>query len=741
MPAKPKKGEGKQGFLKRCMSAAKQGGMNESRGMSACMGNWNANLADADNDIARLTGVVTLNLNGANDDPNNATDPTDNTKPKRFAILAYTGKVVNFGYWRFIIDLKGIEAKASFPALREHERDRVVGMCDSYKNDASGMHIFGNFSNATQDAAEVLALAEEGFPWQASVGVKANEIEMLEAGQKRKVNGQTVEGPLEIWTKSLVQEISFVSLGADDETAAVVMSDGAQKKDDTMDPRLLKMLEKLGLSENASLEEAQAFLTGLATDGVDLAAAFADAQNQAPAPNPAPEPNPNPQQSMGAPSQTNNGAPNQVDLAADRKRAADIIGMYARLGLPSADAQALAFSGASLDEARTKALDALELSRPSVGGLAGMTEGDSESDKFRMLAAEGMYLRSGGRVDKAASGSGEFRAMTLIDFARLALERGGHSTRGLSASQVADKIFSGGSVRLSASTSDFRAIFMDVANKRLLDAYNEVPQTWRPLVNIVTATDFKRIYGISLSEAPDFLEVKEGSEYQNGELKDNQESYKVAKFGRIMSMTREMMVNDDLRAFARMPQLYGAAAARKANDLVWSQVTDNPKLSDGKPVFDLSRGNLATTGGAVSSATLDDGRVAMRTRKSRSGNLLDIVPAFLVVPVAQETNAEILIRSMANPESGMNSATHNPWQGRFTTIAEPRLDLKSTKAWYLIASPSQVDTVEVAFMDGNEAPEIMEHEAFRTDEIQYKGRLEMGASVMDSMGMYKNAGE
>ena len=733
---KPRKGEGKQQYLKRCVEAQRAAGTADAKAFSICAGNWkDSQLADADADTARLTCPVSISL----------ADPVaaDGDAVSRFAMLAYTGKIVDWGWWRFIIDLKGIEAKATFPSLREHARDRVVGVCDSWKVDANGMHVFGRFSASTPDALEVLALAREEYPWQSSVGIRALGIDFLEKGQTRKVNGQTVEGPIEIWTRSVVQEVSFVSLGADDDTAAITMSSPTE---DEMNKRLKSLLVRMGLAESATDEEALAFLASLGDDGAVLSAACGVSLAGAPMPG-RDGGDPTPVAPAADLANPHTAAPGDVKaaveaaLAADRQRVRDIFDLCAKLHLPEALARELTNNGASIEMARSRAIEEIGKLNPHAGG---MDLGMDESDKFRALASEGMLMRSGMRIEKPQDASREFRGMSLVDFARLCLERGGFSTRGLSAASVAERILSRGSLELSASVSDFKSIFLEVAHRRLLSAYTETPQTWRPIVNIVTASDFKDIYGIALSEAPDLELVGERGEYKTGDLKDKQESYRIGKYGRILTLSREMIVNDDLRAFARIPQLLGAAASRKTSDIVWGLLLSNPTMKDGKALFHAERANLEATAELktpVSSAGLSSGRKSMRKRKGLKGARIDVQPQFLVIPVEQETSAEVLLRSIALPEANMSGGVHNPWANKLTPIAEPRLDDVSTKAWYLVASPSQVDTIEVAFMDGNEAPTITEDEQFRTDALAYKARIEFGAGVMDTVGFFKNAGE
>lgn len=86
-------------------------------------------------------------------------------------MLGHTGARITQFWDDFVIELSGMRADASFPILREHQRDRIVGKATSWSVDDAGFHILGEFSETTPDAKEVRGLCEEGHPWQCSVGV------------------------------------------------------------------------------------------------------------------------------------------------------------------------------------------------------------------------------------------------------------------------------------------------------------------------------------------------------------------------------------------------------------------------------------------------------------------------------------------------------------------------------------------------------------------------------------------
>ncbi len=140
-----------------------------------------------------------------------------------FLIEAYTGEVVDRWWGTLAIDVSGIKAKNQIPILLNHNSNQIVGYSTKTYKDKS-FFVSGLFSEITDDGKKVKGLADEGFPWQASIGVQALKIMSIEKGSEEKVNGKTVKGPAEIWLESEVFETSFVPLGADGNTSVSTFS-------------------------------------------------------------------------------------------------------------------------------------------------------------------------------------------------------------------------------------------------------------------------------------------------------------------------------------------------------------------------------------------------------------------------------------------------------------------------------------------------------------------------------------
>lgn len=138
-----------------------------------------------------------------------------------FDIDAYTGAPVDRWWGKLVIDISGISASKQMPIFRDHNRSQIVGYSNKFSKDGA-FKVSGVFSKSTEAAAEVKALAAEGFPWQASIGVRPLKIVEIMEKASMVVNGKKVQGPAEVWLESEVYETSFVPLGADSETRVTV---------------------------------------------------------------------------------------------------------------------------------------------------------------------------------------------------------------------------------------------------------------------------------------------------------------------------------------------------------------------------------------------------------------------------------------------------------------------------------------------------------------------------------------
>lgn len=335
-----------------------------------------------------------------------------------------------------------------------------------------------------------------------------------------------------------------------------------------------------------------------------------------------------------------------------------------------------------------------------------------------------------------------YRSMSVLEIAREFYEMQGVNTRGMSRMEMAGFALQtrGG----FQGAGDFTSLLADVAQKRLRDAYQEAEVTYTMWARKApNAPDFRPINVVQLSGAPDLLKTNEHGEFQHGSITDQGETYSVVTYGRIVSLTRTAMVNDDLRGFDRMVQAFGASARRLENRLVYSQLTANGNMADGRPIFHADFGNLSTgAGSALDAGSLSAGRSAMRKQKGLANEELNLAPAYLIVPAALEQTAYQLTSSNYVPSTKAEiNEFRQGGRSSLTPVVEPLLDSFSESSWFLAAGSSQVDTVEYCYLDGAEGPVIDSQPEFRFDAVSFRCRLDFAAKAIDRKGLHRSDGQ
>lgn len=269
--------------------------------------------------------------------------------------------------------------------------------------------------------------------------------------------------------------------------------------------------------------------------------------------------------------------------------------------------------------------------------------------------------------------------------------------------------------------------------------YSSYPGGMRRACRASTVKDFRAKSVLRFSETPSLLKVNEHGEYHQGAMADAKESYAIATFGRIVAISRQALINDDLSAFETLGMRFAQAAAEFEAKFLVDLITGNPTMNaDGLALFHATHGNLGSGGGsALQVSSLAAARKAMRLQKGEDGTTpIDAQPKFLIVPAALELTAEQLLTQITPVQVDQV----NPFGGKLELIVEPRLDAVSATAWYLAADPALVDTIEYAYLDGEPGPQIFIEQGFEIDGMSMKCREDFGAGVLNWRGLYKAAG-
>lgn len=411
---------------------------------------------------------------------------------------------------------------------------------------------------------------------------------------------------------------------------------------------------------------------------------------------------------------------NAVEM--ERQRAAEIMGMCRQFDV---EPDEYIKTGASVEATRAAIMDKLAAQRTAQD----VHVTADESDKFRAAATDGLALRAGLKVETPAAGAEDFRGMSLLRLAEDCVDREGAS---------AVKYMSDEDLVRAAMTGAgaFPGILSNVAHKSMAQAYQTAPTTYQLWTAAGSNTDFKAATRYRLSEADNLVPMTETGEFEHSEVAESSATAAVATYGRTFSLTRKAIIDDDMGALSRIPALYGLAARRVINKMVYKVLKDNPTI-EGAKLFDSAKhGNLTT--GEINVANLGKAKALMSRMKNIKGvEALNVQPAFLIVPPELEVTAAQLISSAVDPTKA--NATPNPFANRLSVVADP--ELEDTAEWYLAAAPGILPTVEVTYLNGREEPTMESHVAFDTLGIKWRIYMDFGVNLIDYRGLLKSSGK
>lgn len=351
---------------------------------------------------------------------------------------------------------------------------------------------------------------------------------------------------------------------------------------------------------------------------------------------------------------------------------------------------------------------------------------DVEKRQMVREAATRAILHRENPTIELQDGDRQFMGGSLLDTAREVMISEGLDVRGINGLDLAK--------RALHHSSDFGQILENVSNKSLMSAYQEQPQTFMPFTRETSAKDFKEISRAQLGEGTTLEKVGENGEYKKGTLSEGSEKYKVEKYGKILGFTWELLVNDDMDAFSRVPAILGRQVRAKESELIYNIINSNPVMADTFAIYSAQHGNLGTAG-AISETTMSEAKSKMRLQKDLDGNLIMVEPKYLYVPTTLETAAKKFMATISPTASGDVNVFANSMQ----VVVEPRLDAASATAWYLMAEKSMLDIVELARL-GGQGPQMFTREGFDVDGMETKIRYVFGVKAIDHRGLFKNAG-
>lgn len=145
-----------------------------------------------------------------------------------FSMTAYSGKIIK-GHWLgdLAIDVSGIKFTGKrFPILEQHDLEKKIGVSNSKPVTSNNQVVFEKINLLKNKTAQEFASnLDDGFPYQASLGIRPKKIEELGEDTTAEVNGYKMKGPGIIIRECTFREASACVFGADPNTNVDAFSD------------------------------------------------------------------------------------------------------------------------------------------------------------------------------------------------------------------------------------------------------------------------------------------------------------------------------------------------------------------------------------------------------------------------------------------------------------------------------------------------------------------------------------
>jgi len=263
-------------------------------------------------------------------------------------------------------------------------------------------------------------------------------------------------------------------------------------------------------------------------------------------------------------------------------------------------------------------------------------------------------------------------------------------------------------IQAANSTVSLPSIFSNVLNKAILAQMNIIPTVYQNYCKVDSAVDFKSKDYIRLSGVGGFQRVTVDGELKEFRLTDGKYSAALTTWGSIMGLTRNQLINDDMGAFAQLPEIFGRASQLAIEQefftklLAWFDSSNTlPLPAAGHPLNPL--GSLAL--GPTNMAALQWAMQWFRDQVDSQGLPMLTTPVSLLVPTSLEVPALQCMKEVtANTPAGTNVMS-----GMFRVDVSPYLNNAkitnySQKNWMLFADPAVLAGMICLFLNGNSSP-------------------------------------
>lgn len=616
---------------------------------------------------------------------------SEDTQAKTCEILAYTGGKLNLPNFKIpvVIELESASFEVNPLLLLRHDFKIPVGHLTEHNITASEITAKAVLSCDCEERDSIVQSAKDGFPWGASIGGDPGRIEEVAAGVTININGQNLTGPFLIAHDTVLREISICSRGLDSNTRVSVAAQLEGEIDMTfeqwmelleLDPTKMKeaVVAELQIAFNAKVgADVEVPATDTPDEDEEVAAAEDEGETEE-------------EKAAAAEKEKEKGK-----VKASKDTATPQPGQ--RVIQTTADEMKSFFATAIAPAVQVK-------KRPG-----------------RQLVIEAaLRINAGRSPDEMVDDYDE----TVLDAADSPNMRG-YGLRALFAEvagpEISNHAFSDSTIRAALETTRHESkiqatgfstislpnVLSNLQGKELRRAYDQYTGPSLQLMRTASASDFKLQTSIRFSMGGGLSELGPGGEIKDSSSAEDTYTSQVETKAEMYTLTRQMMINDDIGAFTAIPGMYGLKAARSI-DIAFHTLL----LANTGTFFGTGNKNKSTT--ALSIDGLTAAELLFLDQVDVNGDPIINIPKFLVVPSALSTTGKNLMNSTQVNEttsSDTPSPSDNPHANAYEIVVSPYLGNanfsgSSAVDWYLWSDPAIVSPFVITYLNGQRRPTI-----------------------------------
>jgi len=562
----------------------------------------------------------------------------------------YNGGKMTVKYWGpVVIDLRGLNYIDQVPIAYAHETNSIDSILGQTSKIAVGDTITatGALTGDSDLLKSVVVHAKNGFNFQSSIGAQPLTYKSVAEGESVEANGQTHEGPFTLMVTSKLKEVSIVPLGADDSTSAAIAA--AHK------PEEGKMSDTNKVEQTAEQIKAEA----IKTVKDRIAAVSAEAKDY--------------------PDIMAKAIANDWDAPATK--------------LAVLEAKNATLEAEKVEAKKAADLKKLEAERPNTPHVRNVKsiEGAMTVESITAAACRNLGMKdvSAQFKDDDLNKSDDIRARSFTEIVQATLALSGKTTDATHRDPAS-------MLKAAFSTRDIANVVSNIGNKFISEGFGAGEETWKLISEIIPMNDFKVNTGVDYVMGGLLDELAPDGEIQHAELSDTTRTIQLKTYAKMLAITRQDIINDDLGLFAAVAKRFGFMSIRTLNTKFWAAL--QAAIAGN---FTAPNGNLITT--ALGLAGLTDAETAFGALTDVDGNPIGMDASMVLTSKGLGVTARTLCYSPKVQGSTAKEPDGNPFANRYLPIDT---SYRTGDPWFLVGNPVGIPLMSVGFLNGNQSPVI-----------------------------------